>query len=90
MQEPSKRQWKNLYQEKIQLKQCYCYLCGKLIEKSKDFSLDHGTPLSRGGSNTVDNFYPTHKKCNSDKGALTYAEWILYQELIKKKNGRVK
>ena len=69
---------------------CYCYLCGKPILREKDFNLDHEMPLSRGGQNAPSNWRPTHKSCNADKGALTYEEWKLYQELLRKKYGHVK
>lgn len=88
--EASKKQWKALYREQIKIGMCYCYLCGKLIEKEKDFNLDHVVPLSRGGLNAPSNWRATHKTCNADKGALTYEEWILYQELLRKKYGHVK
>lgn len=86
----SKKQWKTIYREKIRLHTCYCYLCGKIINKEKDFNLEHCTPLSRGGQNDFTNWQPAHKSCNSEKGALTYNEWLLYQELVKKKNGIIR
>lgn len=88
--EISKHKWKLLYKEQIKLQTCYCYLCGKLIETEEEFSIDHRTPLSRHGQNNASNWRPSHKKCNNDKGALTYEEWVLYQELLKKKYGHVK
>lgn len=86
----NKRYWKDLYREQINMKVCYCYLCGKLIKKQDDFSLDHEIPLSRHGQNNSSNWKPAHKTCNNEKGALTYEEWLLYQALIKKKNGITK
>lgn len=83
----SKKKWKSLYREQIKLQTCYCYLCGKVIEKENELSLDHRTPLSRGGQNDPTNWMPTHKECNCDKGALTYEEWLLYKELLRKKYG---
>lgn len=90
MAEKSKKQWKTLYRQQIKLKSCYCYLCGKSIKTENDFNLDHRTPLSRGGANDSSNWMPTHKNCNSEKGALTYEEWQLYQELLKKKYGHLR
>ena len=86
----SKKQWKMLYREQIKMHTCYCYLCGKLIEKEKDFNLDHVMPLSRGGRNEPSNWRATHKTCNAEKGALTYEEWLLYQELQRKRYGHIK
>lgn len=86
----TKKRWKALYREQIKMHTCYCYLCGKLIENEKEFNLDHMTPRSRGGQNDPSNWRAVHKECNSDKGALTYEEWVLYQELLRKKYGHVK
>lgn len=86
----TKKQWKALYREQIKMGTCYCYLCGKPIETEKEFNLDHSIPLSRGGQNEACNWRPTHRTCNNDKGALTYSEWMLYQELLRKKHGHVK
>ena len=86
----SKKKWKMLYREQIKMGTCYCYLCGKPIKKEADFNLDHCVPLSRGGQNEPSNWRATHKSCNSDKGALTYEEWVLYQDLLRKKYGHVK
>ena len=61
-----------------------------VLEKEKDFNLDHVMPLSRGGLNDPTNWRPTHKTCNAEKGSLTYEEWLLYQELLKKKYGHIK
>lgn len=44
-----------------------CWLCHKPISE-KQFSSDHVTPRSRGGSNKIDNLRPAHKRCNWDRG----------------------
>ncbi|QFG08486.1 HNH endonuclease [Mycobacterium phage Guanica15] len=31
------------------------------------FQVDHITPLARGGTDTLDNTQPTHRKCNRNK-----------------------
>ena len=83
----SKSRWKMLYREQINMGVCYCYLCGKIIKKQDEFSLEHEIPLSRNGQNNPSNWRPAHKKCNNDKGALTYEEYLLYRTLVRKKNG---
>ena len=88
--EASKKQWKKIYREQIRMGSCYCYLCKKKIEKEDEFNLDHRIPLSRGGQNNASNWMPTHKKCNEEKGALTYEEWTLYQLLLLKRYGHIK
>lgn len=74
----------------IKAQTCYCYLCGKIIKKPEDFNLDHSVPLSRGGADTPDNWRISHKECNSKKGALTYGEWVLWQELERKRFGHIR
>lgn len=38
------------------------------------YQIDHVTPLSRGGSDTLDNLVPSHRACNRDK-----SDKLLYQ-----------
>lgn len=52
-----------------------CILCFKPIEFGTD-SLEHLTPLSRGGSNDFANLGIAHNKCNKQKGAKTLSEWF--------------
>jgi 5-methylcytosine-specific restriction endonuclease McrA len=63
-----------------------CYLCNLPIdfdapkrgEGSKLSSWpDHQTPTSKGGSNTLENVRPCHRKCNESKGNKTYEEYML-------------
>ena len=56
-----------------------CILCGKLVEFA-DSSLEHLTPLSRGGTNNYDNLGVAHKHCNYKKHAMTLDEWFEKQE----------
>lgn len=52
-----------------------CYLCGLPIDFDLNWpdpqspSLDHVTPLARGGTHTLDNVAMTHLRCNIRKGA---------------------
>ena len=52
-----------------------CCLCFKWIIFG-DESLEHLTPLSRGGSNKYDNLGIAHRKCNKKKGTKTLTEWF--------------
>ena len=54
-----KRMWK---------KSKMCALCGIIIQKFEDASVDHKIPISKGGSNRADNLQLAHKKCNVEKG----------------------
>lgn len=87
LMETSKRKWKHLYHEQIKMGICYCYLCGKPIERKEDFSLEHKNPASRGGANSPNNWCPSHKSCNNEKGALTYEEYQQWKHLEFLRNG---
>lgn len=45
-----------------------CSLCGKKFENIKDVTIDHITPLSKGGSDNLKNLQLAHQKCNNLKG----------------------
>ena len=51
-----------------------CVLCNKPISFGKD-SLEHLTPISRGGSNNYNNLGVSHLKCNMKKFTKTLEEW---------------
>lgn len=50
-----------------------CALCGEPIDYAaphddpRSFQVDHVIPLHRGGTDTLDNKQPAHRKCNRDK-----------------------
>ena len=58
-----------------------CYICGrKLYEKTdrrydgtNEFTMDHKIPLTKGGTNTMDNIFPCCNVCNGLKGEFTYS-----------------
>lgn len=52
----------------------YCGIGGKL-------TLDHQTPLSRGGTNNLDNIVPCCGSCNSRKGTKTLDEFLDHFEV---------
>lgn len=45
-----------------------------------DITLDHVTPRSLGGSDTVENLQLAHHACNQAKGAMTAEDWAALQE----------
>lgn len=50
-----------------------CCLCGQPL--GDDVTLEHHTPLSRGGTHTKKNLGLAHNICNCRKGRLTLSEW---------------
>lgn len=49
-----------------------CIYCGS----GERLSMDHLTPLSRGGPHTAENVAPACRPCNSSKGARTVMEFL--------------
>ena len=58
-----------------------CYLCGKQ-RQAKTLQVEHMHPVSRGGSNNIENLALACKECNREKGTMTVEEY-----LAKKKDG---
>lgn len=50
-----------------------CEICGKPISRFQ-YSIDHIIPLSRGGTNNIDNLRAVHPSCNKLKGNFTDTE----------------
>ena len=70
-----------------------CYLTGKIINLNKpdSYNLDHIVPVSKGGTNELDNLQITCVEANSAKGNLTLKEFqSLCKRVIKwsKKTGK--
>lgn len=86
----TKNEWKSKQRALIIKKMCVCYLCGKLVERYRDLSLDHIIPRSRGGVDEHGNWGVSHKDCNWEKGALTYAEYQQWKILENRRNGKKK
>ncbi len=66
-----------------------CYHCEEKFN-SKDLTMDHLIPISRGGKSDKKNCVPSCKACNTKKGSKTRAELALEQltELDKKTNSK--
>ncbi len=67
---------------KQQLAQGICHYCKQKFSPD-ELTMDHITPVVRGGKTTKGNVVPCCKKCNNDKKYLTPAEIIL-RELSEK------
>lgn len=57
-----------------------CHYCG-VQNKRKDMTVDHKTPLSKGGKNTGSNYVLACFDCNQKKGDMDYDE---YMEMIRR------
>jgi 5-methylcytosine-specific restriction endonuclease McrA len=66
----TKREWLM----KLVLARYLCYWC-ELELSGRNITKDHLQPLSRGGSNSIDNLVPSCRPCNSSKGSQTAAEF---------------
>lgn len=53
-------------------------LCGYCGKKRK-LTVDHKMPLSKGGSNTIDNIMPACISCNTSKRNKTAEEFVAYK-----------
>lgn len=60
-----------------------CPYCEGLL-KVKDLTLDHRTPLSRGGTSAPDNLVYCHRACNERKGLLTDLEYEILLMALRK------
>lgn len=52
-----------------------CALCGKPLEFKK-MTVDHKTPLSKGGTNALDNLQPACRVCNFMKQDMLMEELV--------------
>ncbi len=58
-----------------------CYYCEQSIP-SKELTMDHVVPMSRGGRTTKGNVVPACKECNNKKKQLLPMEWEQYLKKI--------
>jgi 5-methylcytosine-specific restriction endonuclease McrA len=63
----------------------FCFYCGELLYSSFDnvIHVDHKIPVSRGGSNTIENIVISCASCNLKKGTKTPEEFLQSQTLKK-------
>lgn len=54
-----------------------CAYCGACLEITGTH-IDHMTPKSRGGCNSIENLVPSCPSCNTSKGTKTFEEFRVY------------
>jgi len=59
-----------------------CWLCNRAIALADTLSIDHVRPLSRGGSNKIDNLRLSHERCNRKRGDGPVPELLLTADMI--------
>lgn len=62
-----------------------CVYCGKRT----DLTIDHKTPVVRGGDNSISNLQPACRSCNGDKGKMTHEEYLSWPGRISMCNNDV-
>ena len=68
--------------EKVKEENTTCYYCGDSL-KSKNRTIDHKIPISRGGQTTLDNLVVSCKRCNEEKGMMNDEEYLSFLEKFK-------
>ena len=77
------------YTEIFSAEKTNCYYCNgecgnKVAGYGKNVTVDHKTPLSKGGRHSVDNIVAACRSCNSLKNDKTEEEYRKYQEYVDK------
>jgi len=65
--EPRQRGPKTSREKVLEKTDGHCHICGGIIEEGSYWEVDHLSPSSSGGPNTIGNYLPAHGLCNSAK-----------------------
>lgn len=57
-----------------------CHLCTLPFKSMKDITFDHHVPVSKGGTDELENYRLAHDECNSEKADMTPEEWEIFQK----------
>lgn len=71
------RPWRRLRSEILKRDNFICFYCGS----AEANTIDHCTPISRGGSDSPNNLVAACKRCNYRKGEKTADEFIRKQQM---------
>jgi len=70
-----KHEYRDTIQSLIERDGIICYLCDNAMLPN-DMTIDHVSPLSRGGLDEMTNYKLVHNKCNVDKGNMTLGVYL--------------
>ena len=80
----TKNKLKKEWHEQCREKTLFCWLCGQLILKESEISVDHAIPQSKGGTNVETNLQPAHILCNNIRDVM---EPDVFRNILKKEYG---
>lgn len=66
-----------------------CHYCGRVEAPQVKLGKDHKTPISRGGSDSIDNIVPACVWCNTSKSDATYEEFLADKPIERRHAERV-
>lgn len=67
----------------------YCAYCNREILNDGMLHMEHITPISKGGNNTITNIIPVCKYCNRSKAHDNFIEWYRNQFFYNEKRERL-
>ena len=59
-----------------------CQLCGKTKEEGVKLEVDHKIPVSKGGSDRMNNLWTLCRECNAGKTDRILRKWLSFYRLI--------
>jgi len=68
------------YWDENEIKICSCFYCGNRLKDS--LHLEHRVPLTRTGTNCMDNIVPSCAPCNGLKGTRTEDEFLTWLDSV--------
>lgn len=57
-----------------------CYICSLPFASMKDITFDHLIPVSKGGTDEIENLRLAHYECNQLKNDMTPEEFSVFQK----------
>lgn len=57
-----------------------CMICTKPFDSMKDITFDHIIPVSKGGTDEIENLQLAHFSCNQEKADMTPQEFKEFQQ----------